>query len=60
MTDLTHPLPSQSFGLSRPATLARDLRALIKEGYQLSQINAIDMLPQTYHVRNVAALRYRH
>jgi len=39
-----------------PTTLARDLRALLDSGYELSRITAIDLFPQTYHVETVAAL----
>ena len=42
-----------------PTTLARDLRALVDSGYELSRIAAIDLFPQTYHIETVVALR-RH
>ena len=37
-----------------PATLARDLKALLAAGYELDGIAAIDMFPQTHHVEIVA------
>jgi len=40
-----------------PATLARDLKSLTAEGYGLSQVTAIDLFPQTYHVETVATLK---
>lgn len=39
-----------------PATLARDLAALIRAGYGLSRIRLVDMFPQTHHMETVALL----
>lgn len=39
-----------------PSTLARDLRAMVASGYELTKLTAIDMFPQTYHVETVASL----
>lgn len=39
-----------------PATLARDLRALIDRGYRLKSLVALDMFPQTFHLETVAQL----
>lgn len=39
-----------------PATLARDLKKLIAEGYVLDQVKAFDMFPQTHHVETVVHL----
>ena len=39
-----------------PATLARDLAYLTKEGYQIKTIQPVDMFPQTAHVETVALL----
>jgi 23S rRNA (uracil1939-C5)-methyltransferase len=39
-----------------PATLARDLKALLGHGYALDGIAAFDQFPQTHHVEAVAHL----
>lgn len=40
-----------------PPTLARDLGTLQKNGFELLQVQPVDMFPQTYHLENVAFLR---
>lgn len=40
-----------------PATLARDCRALVDQGFQLKDIQPFDLFPQTYHVETVCLLR---
>ncbi len=39
-----------------PATLGRDLAALIQSGYRLLRLQLVDMFPQTYHMETVAML----
>lgn len=39
-----------------PATLARDLAALVAAGYRLQGITLIDLFPQTYHIEAIARL----
>jgi 23S rRNA (uracil1939-C5)-methyltransferase len=41
-----------------PATLARDLRALIASGYQIQSITLADLFPQTFHLETVVQLRH--
>jgi 23S rRNA (uracil1939-C5)-methyltransferase len=40
-----------------PATLARDLRALIASGYKIQSITLADLFPQTFHLETVVQLR---
>jgi 23S rRNA (uracil1939-C5)-methyltransferase len=40
-----------------PATLGRDLRAMVDSGYKLNQLHLVDMFPQTFHQETVAILR---
>ena len=40
-----------------PATLARDLRAMINSGYVLSSVTLADLFPQTFHLESVVELR---
>jgi 23S rRNA (uracil1939-C5)-methyltransferase len=42
-----------------PPTLARDLAALQKAGYEISEIHLFDLFPQTFHVETVVRLRRR-
>nr|MBC7244528.1 23S rRNA (uracil(1939)-C(5))-methyltransferase RlmD [Chloroflexota bacterium] len=39
-----------------PATLARDIKRLLASGYQLCEVQPIDMFPQTHHIECVALL----
>ena len=39
-----------------PATLARDLRALIEAGYGIDSMTLADLFPQTFHLEAVVRL----
>lgn len=39
-----------------PATLARDLRALIERGYRMDSMTLADLFPQTFHLETVVRL----
>ncbi len=40
-----------------PATLARDLRALVASGYQVERVTVADLFPQTFHLETIVSLR---
>jgi 23S rRNA (uracil1939-C5)-methyltransferase len=40
-----------------PATLARDLRALLSVGYAIHKLTLTDLFPQTFHIETVVELR---
>lgn len=40
-----------------PSTLARDLKILTEKGYEVLEVQPVDMFPQTSHVETVALLR---
>jgi 23S rRNA (uracil1939-C5)-methyltransferase len=42
-----------------PPTLARDLGALEKAGYEISGVHLFDLFPQTFHMETVVRLRRR-
>ncbi len=39
-----------------PVTLARDLKLLTASGYAVTELNLVDMFPQTFHIETVAIL----
>jgi 23S rRNA (uracil1939-C5)-methyltransferase len=39
-----------------PATLSRDLAALVESGYRLRNLHLLDLFPQTYHLESVTHL----
>jgi 23S rRNA (uracil1939-C5)-methyltransferase len=39
-----------------PATLARDCRRFVRQGYNLAWVQPVDLFPQTFHVENVVLL----
>lgn len=40
-----------------PPTLARDLKALVAAGYEISEVRLFDLFPQTFHMEAVVRLR---
>ena len=49
--------PAMVYVSCDPATLARDLRALIGAGYAIEYITLADLFPQTFHLETVVRLR---
>jgi 23S rRNA (uracil1939-C5)-methyltransferase len=49
-------IPRVVYVSCNPSSLARDLEILKGLGYQVHEIQPLDMFPQTYHVECVARL----
>jgi 23S rRNA (uracil1939-C5)-methyltransferase len=49
--------PAVAYVSCDPATLARDLRALIGSGYAMQSVTLVDLFPQTFHLETVVHLR---
>ncbi|HEY1985916.1 MAG TPA: 23S rRNA (uracil(1939)-C(5))-methyltransferase RlmD [Terracidiphilus sp.] len=49
--------PALTYVSCDPATLARDLKALIASGYAIESITLADLFPQTFHLETVARMR---
>ncbi|MGA3048560.1 MAG: 23S rRNA (uracil(1939)-C(5))-methyltransferase RlmD [Terracidiphilus sp.] len=49
--------PSLVYVSCDPATLARDLNALVAAGYQIESLALADLFPQTFHLETVVHLR---
>jgi 23S rRNA (uracil1939-C5)-methyltransferase len=49
--------PQLTYVSCDPATLARDLRALIATGYHIQSLTLADLFPQTFHLETVVHLR---
>jgi 23S rRNA (uracil1939-C5)-methyltransferase len=49
--------PALTYVSCDPATLARDLRALIASGYTIHSLTLADLFPQTFHLETVVHLR---
>jgi len=42
-----------------PSTLARDLAALVREGYALEEVHLFDLFPETFHIESLVRLARR-
>lgn len=49
--------PKLTYVSCDPATLARDLRALLTAGYAIERLTLADLFPQTFHLETIVDLR---
>lgn len=49
--------PAVTYVSCDPATLARDLRALLAAGYAIDRVTLADLFPQTFHLETIVDLR---
>ena len=49
--------PAVTYVSCDPATLARDLRALVARGYTIQRLTLADLFPQTFHLETIVDLR---
>ena len=57
-TLITTKTPAIIYVSCNPATLARDLKAFHKNGYQIHDIQPVDLFPQTAHVEAAILMTY--
>jgi 23S rRNA (uracil1939-C5)-methyltransferase len=58
LDEIINQKPNQiSYVSCDPATLARDLKILTENGYEIEKIDAFDLFPQTHHIETIAILR---
>jgi 23S rRNA (uracil1939-C5)-methyltransferase len=50
--------PAITYVSCDPATLTRDLRALLASGYEIENLTLADLFPQTFHLETVVRLRH--
>jgi 23S rRNA (uracil1939-C5)-methyltransferase len=51
--------PRVSYVSCDPSTLARDVRLLCADAYEIESVTALDLFPQTHHVETVAHLKLK-
>ena len=49
--------PALTYVSCDPATLTRDLRALLAAGYAIQSLTLVDLFPQTFHLETVVRMR---